>query len=195
MHVFRSTFARGLAVVLAVILIMAIGFTAVNSGIGNALSVLPASLLMVAVTATVFWFPRVEVDDGGVRIVNLVRTHYVSWQAIQRIDTRYALTLFTDARKYNAWGAPAPGRHSAFFATKDQGAYLPESTYLAGTVRPGDLISSDSGAAAAVIRRQWEQLRDSPSASIAGASGVATSWHIGKILILIALVVLTALNG
>jgi hypothetical protein len=37
---------------------------------------------------------------------------------------------------------------------------LPESTYLVGTIRPGDLSTSESGAAAAHIRRVWETRRD-----------------------------------
>jgi hypothetical protein len=40
-------------------------------------------------------------------------------------------------------------------------ANLPESSYGAGgTVRPGDLMSSDSGQAAALVRSRWEQVRD-----------------------------------
>jgi hypothetical protein len=43
------------------------------------------------------------------------------------------------------------------FASRDQGQHLPETTYLAGTVRPGDLVNSDSGGAAALVRRHWER--------------------------------------
>jgi hypothetical protein len=49
---------------------------------------------------------------------------------------------------------------AAMFASRDQGQHLPESTYLAGTVRPGDLVTSDSGGAAALVRRHWERRGD-----------------------------------
>ncbi|MDP4586010.1 MAG: PH domain-containing protein, partial [Microbacteriaceae bacterium] len=37
------------------------------------------------------------------------------------------------------------------------------STYLAGTVRPGDLVTTDSGGAAALVRRHWERRGDDKS--------------------------------
>ena len=166
--------------------LVSIGFT---DGLDQAIRSLPALTLVVLIVFSLYWRPRVEVDDGGVRIVNVFRTHYISWVAIELIDTKYALTITALGKKYSAWGAPAPGRHSAIFASRDQGANLPETTYLAGTVRPGDLITSDSGAAAAYIRRIWEQHRD-----LDGIASVASSWHMKQIAALGLLVLLTVVS-
>jgi hypothetical protein len=104
--------------------------------------------------------PQIRVTESGVEIVNPYREFEISWSAIERIDTKWGLTLQVGNRKYGAWSAPAPGRHSSYRAARFEGKHLPESSYLAGTVRPGDLVSSDSGAAAYTIRKEWERRRD-----------------------------------
>ena len=166
---------------------LAWGVILFGEGLSVALISLPGIALIAAVALLLFWFPRVEVGDAGVRIVNVFRKHDISWGAIKLIDTRWALAIVTEKGKVSAWGAPAPGRHSSIFASRDQGQHLPESTYLAGTVRPGDLVTSDSGAAAAHIRRLWEQRRD-------GDVSVTSKWSATKIVVLLVLVVATALS-
>ena len=159
----------------------------IGEGLATALISLPGVSLISGTALLLFWFPRVEVGEDGVKVVNVLREHQINWGAIKLIDTRWALAITTESGKITAWGAPAPGRHSSIFASRDQGQHLPESTYIAGTVRPGDLVSSDSGAAAAHIRRLWEQREDSPG-------GVESKWSIGKIGALSLLVVATALS-
>jgi hypothetical protein len=186
-QVFRSKFAQASAVVTALVLLAVLAGIWASEGFWSFAVSVPPVALVVFVVAILYFYPRVEVDEGGVRIVNVVRTHYVSWGAIEVVDTKYALSIQALGKKYTAWGAPAPGRHSAIFASRDQGQHLPESTYLAGTVRPGDLVTSESGAAAAHIRRNWEQRRENP-----GAAHVASSWHFRKLIGLAALVVASA---
>jgi hypothetical protein len=53
------------------------------------------------------------------------------------------------------------------------------------------LISTDSGAAAATIRRYWEQQRD--AGSLKEDAKVTVSWHLGQLAGLGALVVLNFL--
>jgi hypothetical protein len=188
MQVFRSQFTRVGTLVFTLLLVGALAITWVNEGFWAFAVTIPPVALVVFVVAILYYQPRVEVDEGGVRIVNAIRSHYVSWGAIEYIDTKYALTIQAGGKKYTAWAAPAPGRHSAIFASKDQGAHLPETTYLAGTVRPGDLTTSDSGAAAAYIRRAWADRNDDP-----GIASVASFWHWRKITVLLALIAATAL--
>lgn len=109
-----------------------------------------------------FWRPRLDVDDDGVTVVNPFTRHRIGWGSIDRIDTKWGLTLYFDGRRVSVWAAPAPGRHTTFTASRDLGSHLPESTYLAGTVRPGDLITTESGGAAAVVRREWERRHHGP---------------------------------
>lgn len=159
-----------------------------------------AFLQTLAVTATVGILihellvkPKIEIDEYGVRITNPLRTFVVQWGAIERIDTKWGLALYTARIKVQAWSAPAPGRHSSLRSTKFDGKHLPESTYLAGTIRPGDLVSSDSGAAAYAIRHEWERRRDLNL--LETAADVIISWHKpAGVAILVSLLAAVLLN-
>lgn len=61
-----------------------------------------------------FWQPRVEVSDGGVTVVNTLRTVEIPWPAVQSVDGRYGLRLQTAYGRVTAWSAAAPaGRQRA----------------------------------------------------------------------------------
>jgi len=105
------------------------------------------------------WYPAVVVGDTEVTVRNPLATITVPWAALVTVDTRYALTLVTPRRKYTAWAAPAPGIFGVQRARADHVRGLPESTYgPAGSIRPGDLANSDSGAAAYYVRKRWSEL-------------------------------------
>lgn len=154
---FVSRSGRVLAAITAAVLSLAAATSLSPVDVGALLRVLPVVAFGCAVLYVAFWRPSLDVDESGVTVRNLVSTHEIEWGAITRIDTKWGLTLVTDRRTVSVWAAPAPGRHAAMFASRDQGTHLPESTYLAGTIRPGDLVTSESGGAAAVVRREWER--------------------------------------
>ena len=155
MTVFRSRFGRVFCVVTWVVLAVAEA-PVLGDSVALLRSLPLAATLGFAVWAA-FWRPVLRVDDDGLHIRNVVTDIDIEWGAIQQVDTKWGLTIFTNIGRIPVWAAPAPGRHAAFSATRDQGKFLPESTYLAGTVRPGDLATTESGAAAALIRRGWER--------------------------------------
>lgn len=158
--VMPSRFGRILAVGLAVVSAIGLVTTAIDSG-GFALVRYAWPFIFIAYLGyALFWKPDIEVSDGGVTMRNVTRTIHLPWPSIQRIDTKYALTLVTSYGHYAAWAAPAPTRFSVGSADKRELSQLPESTYLAGTIRPGDNPTSDSGQAALVVRLRWEELRD-----------------------------------
>lgn len=127
---------------------------------GSAVRVAPGLGLAAAGVWALFGRPAVVVHDGGIRLVNVLRTVELPWPAIQRVDTQYALTLVTAYGLYASWAAPAPSRAAVTRATRSQTERLPESTYAMGGVRPGDLAGTSSGDVAAYVRRRWEELRD-----------------------------------
>ncbi len=55
------------------------------------------SALLIYLAWLLFWQPHIhiEVSEQGVIIVNLLRTHQIPWGQIVRIDTRWALEIFT----------------------------------------------------------------------------------------------------
>jgi hypothetical protein len=131
-----------------------------------------ATLITVSVvTATipVLWRPSLIISPHGIHVDNPLATHVLPWSAIQRIDTRFTVQLVTEGKTIALWAGVAPGRHRSFWATKDQGAHLPDSTYQGKLIGPGDLIGSESGEIAAIIRRYWQDHRhtntDQPATS------------------------------
>ncbi len=147
------------------------------------------SAILIYLAWLLFWQPHIQVSEQGVIIVNLLRTHQIPWGQITRIDTRWALEIFTEKRRYTAWSAPAPGRHTSMLASKEQGEHLPKSSYVAGTVRPGDLVNTDSGSAAARIRAIWEQKKDQVETEEA-----QTSWSKAKLIVLLVLLAANAVS-
>jgi hypothetical protein len=108
-----------------------------------------------------FWNPSVKVSSQGVVVDNLFQSTSLNWSAIQRIDTKYSLTLETNFGVVRAWAAPAPSRYAGMLANRTEATNLPSSSFVGnGLIRPGDLTTSDSGVAAYVIRSHWEELRD-----------------------------------
>ncbi|MFF1529822.1 PH domain-containing protein [Cellulomonas sp. NPDC058312] len=157
---YRPAFGRVLAVVVAVL-----GLGGLATGlVADADVTLPyvaPVLLVVAWVWAAYWRPAVLVSPAGVELRNVTRTVELPWPTIERVDTKYALTLHTAYGDYAAWAAPAPSRARVTASRADDVAHLPGSTYgPGGSVRPGDLASSASGQAAAIVRARWEELRD-----------------------------------
>lgn len=195
-HIFRSTLGRALTIGVAAVAAVGLVVATVTdgwSGLGNAL---PPLTLAVTLVWALFWRPAVLVDDGGVTLRNIVRTIELPWPAIHRIDTKWALTLYTAYGEFTAWAAPAPGRHGTRQFAQAEGRHLPESSYGPDrTIRPGDTPSSPSGSAALVIRRTWERLRDAgylDDPKLERAQPRVT-WHWPIVGVLAALTVLTVL--
>lgn len=162
MERFTSRFNRVLAVCAWVVVALAIaGYLWAHRGLAQPLWLLPAGFVAFAAWAWL-WRPAVEVDDSGVRLVNLVRTVEIPWQALIRIDTRFALTLHTPRHGYSAWAAPAPGRTGVALAKRREArASTVRVPDLGASVRPGDLLGTESGEAAAMVRQRWHELRES----------------------------------
>ena len=158
-QVYRPVFGRILTVIVAVIALLVAVIGMVDNPAQMARYLAPIALLVVATWAA-FWRPAVMITPAGVEIRNITRTIELPWPVIQMVDTQYALTLHTAIGQFSAWAAPAPGRVEAKRAAKEGIRHLPSSTYMGDSISPGDLPSSPSGAAALLIRRRWEELRD-----------------------------------
>lgn len=191
--VFRSRSGRIMTVLIAVLCAGGLIASAASAGIVDTLRILPALLLIALLGWMLFWRPVVEADDAGVRLVNVLRTIELSWPEIQRIDTKWALAFQTSHGVVTAWAAPAPGRHAVYAATRQDGVHLPESTYVDGTVRPGDLVTSDSGHAAYLIRLRWEELRDAGLLGESEYPRLRVHWQWPLIATALALTALTVL--
>lgn len=196
MQVFIAKSARVLAIVVVAAMGLALLSIFATDGIAGVIQSASAVALVCFGALMLFWFPQVEVSEDTVVIKNVLRTFRVPMQQIARIDTRWALALYLPGgKRITSWSATAPGRHASIFASRDLGEHLPESTYLSGTVRPGDLVNTDSGAAAATIRRYWEAQKDRGSTATKDSTEKVTiSWHKTQLLALAGLLVLSYLS-
>ncbi|GAA4629135.1 MULTISPECIES: PH domain-containing protein [Cellulomonas] len=156
--VVRPGFGRALAVVV-VVLCTAGAVSGLVADVAATLPWLPVLALAGLGAWAAYWRPAVVVTPAGVELVNVTRTVEVPWTAVEAVETRYALALQTPYGTYAAWAAPAPSAVRTGRARPEDYAHLPSSTYgTGGGVRAGDLAGTDSGAAALVVRRRWEQL-------------------------------------
>lgn len=124
------------------------------------------------------WSPALVVDDRGTRIRNPLRTVEVVWDVLIHVDTKYALTLFTPGRSWPVWVAPQPGALAARRAARrarDEDRSAPRSPLDTG-VRVGDLLGTESGDAAALVRRQWAKHADGSADADAIAVPVTVHW-------------------
>lgn len=158
---FSPTFGRVLSVVVALAGIVAVvGFVAVGAWMSLAQAIWPIALLVTAAFA-MFWLPSITIQEHEVTVRNVLATHHVPWPAIQRIDTKWALTLYTPRGPIAVWAGPAPSRFSVLSTTRGDALGVAESARAAeGSVRTSDTLDTESGAIADVIRRRWELLRD-----------------------------------
>jgi hypothetical protein len=190
----RSRFGIALVIVVwCVLAAILIGFI-VQLQLIPILRFTPVLLLAGYLIWILMWSPSVTIAPSGVTVRNLLRSNAVSWPAIERVDTRFALTLYTKGRKIVAWSAPAPSRFAAYRTARSSvNRNLPESTYVGGAIRPGDIPQSDSGLAALYVRRYWEQLRDAGylRSGVVEGTGVVTSWLTRESLILLGLLVVS----
>lgn len=193
----HSRFGRVLTVIVAGGSLAVLVLIAAGGRLGDAAGLLPVLSLLSFLTWAGFWRPAVMAGPAGVILRNVWHTTDVSWPEIQRIDTKFALTLYTPHGRVTAWAAPAPDRHVVLGAVKSDGGHLPESSYLDGTVRPGDLITTDSGQAAYAIRAHWEQLRDEGHLTNARSEfpRLRRRWHWASLAIAAALTALTVLSA
>lgn len=150
---FRPRFGIGLTVAIGLIAVAVAVVTLVDEGFTAVVSSWPWIALMAGGCWAVFYNPRVDVDAGGVRLVNVWHTVHVPWQALIGLETKWALTLVTGESQYRAWAAPAPGR--TVMRSEHPNTHRLSEAAIGGEIRPGDLPNTDSGEAAALVRKHW----------------------------------------
>jgi hypothetical protein len=175
---FQPAFGRVLTIVVAAVALAALGGFVVTGDFDGLRRFGTLPLLLFALVWALFWAPELRVEEHEVTVRNVLRTHHVPWNAIQRIDTKYSLTLYTHDGKIDVWAAPAPSRYAVPSMTEQDARRVAESARAAGgSIRPGDSLTSASGAAAHVIRLHWEQLRDDGVLDAAPPHAVRVQWH------------------
>jgi hypothetical protein len=193
--VYRPPFGRVLAVVTVVV--CAVGVVGLIWGDASTAIRYIWPIVLVAVLAwALFWRPSLRMQEHGITVENVLRTHFVPWPSITHIDTRYSLTIHTSRGRVRVWATPAPGRHRAFgLASKDFDGVGESARGEHGSLRPSDALSTPSGNLAQAIRGHWERLRDSGAFSSGEDPDAATvTWHYATIATLAVLSVATGIS-
>lgn len=191
-EIFRAVSAPWLTGFLALlgvlVLVAGWGHTAAHHG-----AAVCGALAFGALAFTLYWRPRLEIHEGGVRLVNPVRTVGIPWSRIVDVRTRFAVTVVTDRGSHSSFALPSAGAGAAFRA---DAAAVERNHPIArpeGSVRVGDLTSTASGAAAHRVRVLWQRRVDSGELDVFARQGepepVTTRVVPGP---LVAVVVLTA---
>jgi hypothetical protein len=193
--VYRPVFSRVLAVVTVVM--CGLGIAALFwSDPASAVRYMWPLVFVAALAWALFWRPGLRVEEHGITVENVLRTHFVPWPSIESIDTRFSLTLHTAAGRIGVWAAPAPGRHRTLgLAPGDFDGIGETARGGAGELRPADAVTTTSGNLAQLIRGRWEQLRGT-GAFAAGVDPEAstTTWHWATIVLIAALGVAAAIS-
>ncbi len=105
---FRTLFAQGIFVGAIGLGIAILVVTVIQDGTGYLLQTAAAVLAGIGVVWVLFGNPKVEVADGGITIVNIVRTVHVPWPAVESVGSKWSLSVQTAAGTYNSWAIPAP---------------------------------------------------------------------------------------
>ncbi len=185
---YRPAFGRVLAVV--TMAVCALGVVAlVVSNPADAVRYAWPIVLVGVLAWAMYWRPSLLVQEHGITVENVLRTHFVPWPSIEAIDTRYSLTLRTAHGRVGVWAAPAPGRHRTLgLAPKDFDGVGLSARGSHGELRPNDAITTPTGNLAQLIRGHWEQLRDAGAFSAGVDPDAATvRWHRGTVTVVAAL--------
>jgi hypothetical protein len=125
----------------------------------------PAMALAATVVYAVMVRPAVSVGADGVHLRNVLRDVDVPWAVLERVSTRFALTLHTrDGQVVRAWAAPASGRHVDTQLTAGDVRALGWDEAEPPTASAS--TSSPSGVAAAWVRREWRRATGGDDAGV-----------------------------
>lgn len=107
-RIFRAPsglFAIGIAILLALFLL---GDAVVRAGWGRMLLLAPWILLALWIVYENAYVSRVQIDDDGVTVQNLLRRTSFGWKRVRSIELRWQLVfVLDDGRKLSCYGGPA----------------------------------------------------------------------------------------
>lgn len=138
----------------------------------------------------IFLRPKLEIFDEGVIVTNPSTKISIGWQAVDYIETRYALTFVVGGKKVAAWAATGPGRyHSRNVHRSDIVHYDIER---AGMLRPSDSPRAASGEAAILCRARLDSFIQNDSSK--GLQGAVKFNAVGVTVLILSLIAGLALN-
>jgi hypothetical protein len=137
------------------------------NGLASFLGSLPLYLLIAWVVVVFLFKPSVKVTKDLISITNPFRWIQISIQDVEDLDTRRGLVLKTKAGDFAVAVGVAPGRYTVARANKSDFKWVGnDGGRSQGVVSPGDILDSDSGAVAFVIRQQIRNFAEGKSGQV-----------------------------
>src|SRR5699024_12073580 len=96
-HLFKTAFSKYFPAVFAGVVLLA-SIVIVADDVRELNRSVPFLLAAALLVWIVFGYPRVEVSDGGITLVNVVRTVHVPWPCFTGADARWHLRIDTRSR-------------------------------------------------------------------------------------------------
>lgn len=190
-RVFSSGYGRVLTVAMGVVAVVVVAGVATAGDARLLVLAVTGSALVTLATWALFWRPRVEVSDGGVLVVNVLRTVEVPWPVLDRVEAGWSLVVHTATGRWTAWAAP---QGSAVGAARRARAAATSAAGL-GAAGRRERATADT-VAAAVGERQAALLAAGHmegARRTAEANGLRerVTWHLGTIAAAVALAAVT----
>lgn len=178
---FRSVVGRVLTVGMTAVSAAALVSTLVVQGAPALLATGGLPVLAAVVVWALFWRPLLEVSDGGVLVVGVVKTTHVPWPCVTGVDRSWSLRVLTRDGPVEVWAVPVRGA---------LGARAERRTGAAPGGPPANPGGADADAAAWEIEQRWDALADAGylSAAVRGEVRPTVRWHVGTIATVVALV-------
>lgn len=105
-HVFKTAFSKYFSLAfIAMAIIVSIRVAWVSPR--ELTQSVPILLAAGGLIGMLFYLPRVEVSDGGITIVNVLRTTHIPWPNFTSVEAQWNLEVKTTDGKYTSWALPA----------------------------------------------------------------------------------------
>ena len=137
------------------------------NGPGSFLGSLPLYLLVLWIVFVFLFKPSVKVTKDSISITNPFRWIQISISHVVDIETRRGLVLRTKDGDFPVAVGVAPGRYTVARANKSDFKWVGGG--VGGNeivVSPNDILDSDSGAVAHVIRQQIKRFQEGKSGKV-----------------------------
>ncbi len=196
-EVFVSRYARVLAGSTWLVALIVVGGFATQPDRGQLVLVAAAAGLAALGAWALFWRPRVEVSDGGILLVNVLRTIEVPWPVFSDATPRWSLEVRTADGHWTAWAAPRSSGTARALRDAPRSRAERESMSLQRRGSDTSGAASAETVAAAIERRHAALVAAGHldgarrTAERAGLRETVT-WHRGTIAAALALAALTA---
>jgi hypothetical protein len=144
------------------------------NGVASFLGSLPLYLLVLWIVIVFLLKPRVVISGESILITNPFRQINLELTQLLELETRRGLVLITSEGRIPVAVGVAPSRYAIARANKADFKWARSSGdgQPGDLISPGDILESDSGAVAFVIRQQLKALRENPK-EISSSSSVS----------------------